>query len=288
MEPMVSVVIPTYERKELLGIAVASVLAQGFREFELIVVDDASRDGSREYLDSLREVDSRLRPVYLEEHLGFPGAVRNRGVEIARGSLIAFLDSDDRWLEEKLELQVPLHGKGGFRITHTRERWLRKGREISQKGQTHRREGDIFTDALGKCIIGPSTAMVDRRLLEELGGFDEELEVAEDYELWLRVTAREAVGYLEVPLTEKHAGHGDQLSEKYGQIEGFRIEALRRLLSRDALPRERRQEAVAALAGKLEIFASGARKRGRLREADSLEAEARQLREGEVFQGETT
>lgn len=278
MTPEVSVVIPTYQRKELLRAAVDSVLAQTFQAIELIVVDDCSTDGSAEYLEALGRRERRVRPLLLDRHIGLPGAVRNRGIEEATGALVAFLDSDDRWLPEKLSLQVPLHRKDGFRLTHTRERWLRKGREVSQKGQTHRRRGDIFEDALVKCTIGPSTAMVDRGLLEEVGGFDEELEVAEDYELWLRITARERVGYLDLPLTEKHAGHGDQLSEKYGQIEGFRIEALRRVIARGVLEGSRAPAARRELARKLLIYAAGARKRGRSEEASLLEREAAELK----------
>lgn len=272
--PGVSVIIPTHNRRELLSRAVESVLRQEFRDLELIVVDDASRDGSREYLLSLSEKDARLRPLFLERHLGRPGAVRNRGVREARAPLVAFLDSDDRWLPEKLRLQLPFHLDSGVRITHTRERWLRNGKRVSQRGQNHRREGDIFQDALKKCIIGPSTVLLHRDLLEEQGGFDEQLEVAEDYELWLRVTAVERVGYLDNELTEKHAGHGDQLSERYGQIEGFRIDALRGLLLRELLPPERRLPAAEELARKLSIFAMGARKRGRESEASTLVREA--------------
>jgi hypothetical protein len=272
--PRVSVVIPTYNRRELLRRAVSSVLRQELSDLELIVVDDASADGTGEYLLSLAAEDPRLRPLLLERHLGAPGAVRNRGVEAAGASLVAFLDSDDRCLPEKLRLQVPFHQAAGVRVSHTREVWLRNGREISQRGQKHRREGDLFAYGLKKCIIGPSTVLLDRELLLEHGGFDESLEVAEDYELWLRITARERVGYLDSELTEKHAGHGDQLSERYGRIEGFRIEALRKVITQGLLPDSRAPEARRELSRKLCIYAVGARKRGRENEAAALEREA--------------
>ncbi|MFP4407949.1 MAG: glycosyltransferase family 2 protein [Spirochaetaceae bacterium] len=273
----VSVVIPTYNRRELLRRAVASVLEQELTDFELIVVDDASTDGTDGYLLRLAEEEPRLHPLLLEKHLGSPGAVRNRGVRASRAPLIAFLDSDDRWRPEKLRLQVPFHRSAGVRVSHTREAWIRGGKRVSQKGQRHRREGDLFADALKKCIIGPSTVLLDRTVFEEHGVFDETLEVAEDYELWLRIAAWERVAYLDQELTEKHAGHGDQLSERYGQIEGFRIEALRRVLGAGVLPRLREREARAELARKLRIFAAGARKRGREKEAFALEREAEEL-----------
>ena len=277
--PEVTVVIPTYNRRHLLERAINSVLEQTFQPFELIVVDDASEDRTWEYLQRVIAEDSRVSAVGLDRHLGMPGAVRNRGVAASSGGLIAFLDSDDRWLPDKLEKQVPFHREGRPHITHTRELWLRKGKRVSQKGQTHRREGALFMESLKKCIIGPSTVMLDRELFDSLGGFDETLEIAEDYELWLRVTAREKVGYLDEALTEKIAGHGDQLSERYGQIEGFRIEALRRVLDSGVLPAERIPAAREELASKLRLFALGARKRGRQEEADALEVEAASLDE---------
>lgn len=278
MTPAVSVVIPTYDRLPLLREAVDSVFDQSYGAFELLVVDDASGDGTADWLrNGSFAADHRLRPILLREHLGTPGAVRNRGAEAARAPLLAFLDSDDRWLPEKLARQLPLHIDGACRISHTRELWLREGRRVSQKGQKQRRRGDIFEDALKKCIIGPSTTVIDTELFRAHGGFDEELEVAEDYELWLRIAAFEKVCYLEESLTEKRAGAWEQLSEKYGQIEGFRIEALRRVLARQALPAERATTARSELARKLRIFAVGARKRGREAEARAVESEAAEL-----------
>jgi glycosyltransferase involved in cell wall biosynthesis len=272
MAPLISVIIPTYNRKDLLLDAVRSVLFQSCPSFELIVVDDGSDDGTPEALELFSE-DPRFR-LLQPARSGMPGAVRNRGVEVARGDLIAFLDSDDIWLPEKLEQQLALFQGGGpdLPLVHGRELWLRdRGKEglklVSQKSQRHRREGDIFEDALEKCIIGPSTVLMRRRVFEELGGFREDLEIAEDYELWLRLSDRYLVEYLSEPCIIKRAGSWDQLSEKYGQIEKFLIQALKKLVEGSFFTGGHHALALQVLRRKCEIYAAGCEKRGRLEEA---------------------
>ncbi len=280
----ISVVIPVFNRPHLVRQALASVLSQTYRAFEIVVVDDGSTDDTPETLARFAggargaAVPPPVRIVRIP-HCGKPGAVRNRGAEEAEGRLLAFLDSDDRWLPTKLESQVGLHADGFCRISHTRERWVRRGREVSQNAQRHRRAGDLFADSLRKCIIGPSTVMLERSLFEELGGFREDLEIAEDYELWLRATHRAAVAYLDEALTIKQAGEWSQISERYGQIEVFRIEGLKGLVDAGyfADVPEHRAAAEAELARKCRIYAAGCRKRGRPEEARKYEARARSL-----------
>lgn len=291
---MVSVIIPVYNRKDLLFQAVSSTAAQTCRNFELIIADDGSTDGLSgifEHADAgAAETDAELeawknvlpeKVKYLSlSHSGFPGKVRNAGIRAAEGSLIAFLDSDDLWGPEKLERQVSwLEKHPEIPLVHTREVWKRGEKTISQKSQKHLREGDIFADSLKKCIIGPSTVCMKRSFLDKIGWFREDLEVAEDYELWLRLTARTPVGYIDEPLTVKRAGHGKlQLSEKYGQIEIFRILGLMDLVEQgwfsadaSALGSVRRDMAERELQRKTAIYAAGARKRGREGEAEQLE-----------------
>jgi glycosyltransferase involved in cell wall biosynthesis len=294
----ISVIVPVFNRPHLLADALASVLAQTYQDFEIVVVDDGSTDETPEVLARvLREVPKQggappARTLRVP-HSGKPGAVRNRGAEEARGRLLAFLDSDDRWLPTKLEAQVRLHegaagaaplpgtGQAGpaARCSHTRELWVRRGREVSQKGQRHRRSGDLFVDSLKKCIIGPSTVMLERSLFEELGGFREDLEIAEDYELWLRATHRVDVAYLDEALTIKQAGDWPQLSERYGQIEVFRIEGLKGLIGSGYFADNPEHQAAAEteFARKCRIYAAGCRKRGRPQEARKFEALARGL-----------
>ena len=278
-EPLVSVIIPTFNRVDLAAEAIESVRRQKMGDFELVVVDDGSTDGTEERVSKSAMSDSRII-YYRITHIGCPGAVRNVGAGVSKSRFIAFLDSDDMWLPEKLEKQIAVLIGGGRRICHTRERWLRNGREISQAGQRHRREGELFCDSLAKCIIGPSTVMLERTLFEEVNGFREDLEIAEDYELWLRITAIASVEYVDEPLTIKRAGHRDQLSEKHGQIEIFRIRALRDLVdsgyfeTSDNRSPKKNLDGLARkeLARKCRIYAAGARKRGRVREADEYES----------------
>jgi glycosyltransferase involved in cell wall biosynthesis len=270
MSPLVSVVIPTWNRLPLLREAVASVRAQTFADYELIVADDGSTDGTGAWLAG-RHITTVSLP-----HAGRPGLVRNRGAAAALGEWLAFLDSDDVWEPDKLERQVEfLRAHPALRLCHTRERWLRNGREISQAGQRHRHSGRLFRDSLKKCIIGPSTVMLSRSLFREHGGFAEDLEIAEDYEFWLRLTAREEAGYLDRPLTVKRGGHTDQLSAKYGHIEYFRIQALERALAHGDWAKEERSLILAELSSKCAIYARGAAKRGK--DAESREFHRRQL-----------
>ncbi len=307
----VSVIIPVYNRRDLVVRAVRSVITQELPpgwSLELILVDDGSTDGSpdvvQEELERWSRDDERVRAlepgrpagwsVVRLNHGGTPGRARNAGAARAGGELLAFLDSDDRWLPGKLLRQIPLHtgadqsSTSGAAISHTRERWIRGDREISQAGKRfsrHRREGDLLEDALVKCIIGPSTTMISRALWDRTGGFREDLEVAEDYEYWLRLVTLTPVAYIDEPLTEKHAGHGDQLSEKYGQIEVFRLQGLQDLVERRwfaenrDLPAQRLAER--ELARKARIYAAGARKRGRRDDAERYEALAERYGPGD-------
>ncbi len=133
----------------------------------------------------------------------------------------------------------------------------------------------LFDDALQKCIIGPSTVVMERSLFVESGGFREDLEIAEDYELWLRITPDERVGYIDTPLIVKRGGHEDQLSSKYGQIEIFRIHALLELVESGYFSGGNQARATGELSRKCAIYANGARKRGKNDEAERYEALAR-------------
>ena len=267
VHPLVSVIIPTYNRKEFLIEALNSVFKQTYGNLEIIVVDDGSEDGTKEALDGFRQF-LNFRYLLLG-HNGYPGAVRNAGISLAIGNYVAFLDSDDLWKEKKTETQVRFMLKQPeMKICHTREVWMQGSRIVSQAGQRHKREGYIFQDALKKCIIGPSTVMVKRSVLVEQGGFNENLEIAEDYELWLRLTALYDIGYIDIPLVVKRGGHSDQLSEKYGYIEYFRIKALQDVIGLNVFSQEQRVLVLRELSRKCRIYANGCIKRGKIEEGE--------------------
>ncbi len=269
--PLISAIIPVYNRPEQIKEAIRSVINQTYRPLELIVGDDGSTDQTLMEVNTLQDaaVKAGVDLTILElTHTGMPGAVRNRCVQSARGEFIAFLDSDDLWLPAKLEKQYALHRDNpSLNISHTREEWNRSGKIISQSKLRHTRQGDMFADSLKKCIIGPSTVMIRRDYYLETGGFREDLEIAEDYEYWLRITAGETVAYLDEPMIVKRAGHQGQLSEKYGHIELFRLEGLKSLVDSDFLKGERKNQAASELANKCSVYSKGCLKRGKEEES---------------------
>jgi len=256
----VSVVIPTHDRRELLGRAVASVMAQTILPGEVIVVDDGSTDGS------VTEIRRRFPEVRVLELGGRRGvsAARNAGVRVSCGEWIAFLDSDDEWRDQKLERQLAaLAAATGHRICHTDEIWIRRGNQV-MPGRHHRKRGGwIFRDCLQRCVVSPSAVLLQRSLLDEVGGFDEDLPACEDYDLWLRVCARHPVLFVAEPLVVKYGGHADQLSRRHPVMDRYRIRALEKVLRSGALSPGDREAARAALLQKIDIVLQGARRRGR-------------------------
>jgi glycosyltransferase involved in cell wall biosynthesis len=266
--PAVSVIIPTHNRAAWVGEAAASVLAQSYGDYELMVVDDGSTDGTGDVLASL---GGRLKVLRLEERQGV-SAARNRGAALARGEWLAFLDSDDLWLPEKLARQMDyLRSHPDCAICQTEEIWIRNGVRVNPP-KTHRKAGgDIFLPSLTRCLVSPSAVVLRRGLFEDLGGFDETLPAAEDYDLWLRLAWRQPVGLLPEPLIIKRGGHPDQLSRQWG-LDRWRIKALRKILQEPLLPPDYREAAERTLRHKCAIYAQGCEKRGRRAEAREYKA----------------
>jgi len=265
--PLVSVIIPVYNRFEMAKEAVSSVIGQTHQNLEVIIVDDGSIDMTSTLAAYFGD-DSRVKYLKIN-HNGMPGFVRNKGVEISSGKYLAFLDSDDLWVDSKLKKQVDfLENNSAYKVVHTREAWIRNGKTISQSGFNHKRFGNIFSDALIKCILGPSTIMLETDLYKNLGGFRDDLEIAEDYELWLRLTNSNNIGYLDEPLITKRAGHVGQLSEKYGQIEIFRIRGLQKLVEQNYFKSGNQELAEKELSKKCRIYSAGCRKRNKTEEAE--------------------
>ncbi|RJP39856.1 MAG: glycosyltransferase [Desulfobacteraceae bacterium] len=265
--PLVSVIIPTFNRAWAVGRAIDSVLEQDYRPFELIVVDDGSTDQTAEILarygDQLTVVCRENRGV---------SAARNAGVARAQGDLIAFLDSDDFWRPQKLTVQVDFFtSRPDALICQTGEIWVRNGRRVNP-GRRHRKlSGMIFTPSLELCLVSPSAVMMRKTLFSMVGGFDEALPACEDYDLWLRVTRRYPVYLIDAPLVVKTGGHPDQLSAAPG-LDQYRIRSILNLLESNELTEDQKQAAADVLARKCRIYADGCRKRGRIDEARHYEA----------------
>jgi glycosyltransferase involved in cell wall biosynthesis len=267
VSPVVSVIIPTFNRWPLVGEAVESVLAQSYSDFELIVVDDGSTDETQKELEKF---GSRLR-FFAKAREGV-AAARNFGVSRAAGRYIAFLDSDDLWRPKKLEMQTAFMEKDlAVQICQTEEVWLRHGVRVNPKSRHQKPSGDIFIRSLQLCLVSPSAVMMTKELFSRFGGFDERFPVCEDYDLWLRIAAEHLVPLIPEALIIKRGGHADQLSRSTWAMDRYRAAALQKLL-RSSLGGTRRASALAVLRSKVAILAQGARKRGKEEKANEYEA----------------
>jgi len=256
--PLVSVIIPTYNRAWTLKKAIDSVLKQDYKNFELIVVDDGSTDSTEKlllsYADSIKIIQQDNQGV---------SASRNRGIKAAAGDLIAFLDSDDYWYPEKLSAQVDFfNANAEALVCQTEELWIRNGKRVNPKKKHQKLSGMIFKPSLALCLISPSAVMIRKKLFGAISWFDESFPACEDYDMWLRVTCRYPVYLIKTPLTVKTGGHADQLSGAPG-LDKYRIYALRKILKNESLTDEQYDAAQKMLQEKCKIYADGCAKHGR-------------------------
>ena len=259
----VSVIIPTFNRGERVLRAVSSVLHQTFTDFEIIVVDDGSVDETRVLLDPFRD---RIRLIIHPENRGV-SAARNSGIKASRSPLIAFLDSDDYWMPEKIEVQVGFFRENPDAVAcQTEELWIRNGARVNPRKRHHKPSGDIFEPSLKLCLVSPSAVMLRRNLFDEVGLFDEELPVCEDYDLWLRIGCRHPVHLIERWLLVKEGGASDQLSASRRGMDRFRIRAMIKLLESGRLNEEQIRLVQRELEVKCRIYGEGCLKRGKTEE----------------------
>ncbi len=250
-KPLVSVIIPTFNRLEVLKRAILSVENQTYSNIELIVVDDGSSDGTGDFLNK-----NSIKFFTLDKNRGVSFA-RNFGVARSKGEYIAFLDSDDEWLEEKIAKQINFLNKNNFRWCHGEEIWVRNGIRVNPMKKHKKGGGDQFLPSLNLCLISPSTVMMEKSLFDEFGGFKEDFIVCEDYDLWLRILNLYKIGFIEDHLIKKYGGHEDQLSRKYFAMDEYRITTLIYLLENGNLTKDRRVEVGKVLKLKSEILYKG-------------------------------
>ncbi|MHB8150435.1 MAG: glycosyltransferase family 2 protein [Desulfobulbia bacterium] len=259
----VSVIIPTHNRAGFLPQAIESVLSQSYANFELIVVDDGSTDETPALLSSYGTALTSLR----QENRG-PAAARNAGISAACHPLLAFLDSDDQFTKNKLELQVSaMEAQPELLISHTQEIWFRNGHHLNQKKRHAKEGGDIFARSLELCVVGMSTVMVRRELFDRVGLFDESFPCCEDYELWLRASATHPFLLVDASLTVKHGGREDQVSVQFKTgMDRFRIRAMEKLLVSAIFSPAQSRLVREELVRKAILYGNGCLKHGRLEE----------------------
>ena len=254
----VSVIIPTLNRINTLQRAIDSVIAQSFKSIEIIVVDNGSSDGS---VKMLKNNYPTVKLIY--EHKVGVSASRNKGIKYASNLWIAFLDSDDAWDQKKLEKQINLlhnsHDK--YRLIHTNEIWIRNGKKINQMKKHQKFGGYIFNECLSLCCVSPSSVLIDRSIFDDMGLFNENLPVCEDYDMWLRICSKEEVLFLDEKLTLKYGGHKDQLSKSYWGMDRFRVNSIENLILNYDLNTDQKNKSMATLIKKLKIIINGAKKR---------------------------
>ncbi len=259
-KPLVSVIIPTFNRGYCLEESIRSVLEQSFIDFELVVVDDGSTDNTSELVRRFPAV----KLIRLEEKNRGVSFARNRGVVEAQGDWVGFLDSDDLWEQGKLATQVKwIERHPDLQMVYTDEIWIRNGVRVNPMNKHRKYSGDIFRYCLPLCIVSPSSVLLRAKVLSEVGGFDESMQVCEDYDLWLRIAKRHPFHFIEEKLIVKRGGHEDQLSRKYWGMDRWRVYALEKLLKENRLGEEQRDLVVTMLIEKCEILINGFGKRGK-------------------------
>ncbi len=210
--PLVSVVLNTYNRADLLPQSVDSVLAQNYPNFEVIIVDDCSQDNTPEVVATIvAEHGDRVRSIRLSENRGL-AAARNAGIRAARGPLIAFQDDDDLWLPGKLTAQVKaLRKHPECALCYGKALVATPAGELTDEvygGSGRGRTGDIFELMLRHHVVLGPTLLVSNTVFDDVGYFDETMRIGEDSDMFLRMTMHHQAVYLPQPVTavRQHEG----------------------------------------------------------------------------------
>jgi glycosyltransferase involved in cell wall biosynthesis len=224
LPPRVSAVIATYNRAHLVGNAIKSILGQTYENIEVIVVDDGSTDGTQ---DMLKRFGDQVR-VIRQDNAG-PGAARNRGIAAATGEIVAFLDSDDLWLPERIERQVALLQRAGESVPccvcDVEMRFTDRPRVTSFENfrlDPDRQVGiwsNVSEVLADRFVLFNQMAAVRHSALEKVGGFNENLRFLEDYDLALRLSLLGPFAFIRKPLVIWNQGSAGSLSaEAYEQM----------------------------------------------------------------------
>lgn len=217
----VSVIIPTYNRAASIAASIQSILDQTWQNYEIIVVDDGSTDNTRQVVENF--ADDRIRYIYLEQNSG-PSRARNEGIRQAKYEFIAFLDSDDEWLPQKLEkqMQVMLNAPETVGLVYCRVRTRKEdGDEIVSPSfalKKEQLEGKLLMNLVGGNVIDTTTILIRRQCLEQTGGFDEELRCLEDWELVLRIAEKWGFGFVDEILVDAYISEGGVSSNSKGYV----------------------------------------------------------------------
>jgi glycosyltransferase involved in cell wall biosynthesis len=224
--PRVSVIIPAFNAEAFLARALRSVEAQTYKDFEIVLIDDGSTDGTAEVACSFENVR------YFHQSNQYQAVARNRGLEEAEGEIVAFLDADDEWLPEKLERQLAFMEEKGSKISYSDTYYLKEGKRVRYSKLAPPYEGQILNTLIEEwldfCFITMNTVVAEKRLLEEVGGFDEAAPFFsfEDYGLWLQVALSGArFDYLDEPLAIYYRGHESDSSDSVAMLKRY-VQAL--------------------------------------------------------------
>lgn len=201
-----SVVITTYNYGLFVRKSINSVLSQTYKNFELIIVDDGSEDGTKEIVSEYAS-DARVRYIY-QKNAGQPKA-KNRGICESCGEFIAFLDADDIWMPTKLEKQLALFADPEVGVVYSRRYWINPdGVEISGNERSLRR-GKILDYIFVDNFVCFSSSVIRRSYLEQVGYFDESLPMGIDYDLWIRLASVCKFDFVDAPLVKYRTGHSN-------------------------------------------------------------------------------
>jgi glycosyltransferase involved in cell wall biosynthesis len=194
--PTVSVIIHTYNNEKFIAETVASVLNQTYKEYEIIVVDDGSVDGTR---DALIPYMQKIRYQYKEN--GGIASAKNAGIGLSQAEFVAFLDHDDLWAPDKLQLQMECFNENPqVGLVYAKYTSFRDGKELRTKPEKGY-SGWIFKELLSKSFIQTSTVVVKRECLDAVGPYDESFSLGDEYDMFLRIARKFQCGFIDKGLT---------------------------------------------------------------------------------------
>ena len=190
--PLVSIVMPAYNVEKYIGDAIGSVMKQTYQNWELLVVDDCSSDTTKNIIETFQKSDKRIQPIFLDKNGGKPSIAKNVALQKVKGKYIAFLDSDDMWLEEKLQKQVSfMEENKNYALTYTGSYWIDDGGCEIKKILPQYKSGYLLQRMLSRYEINNQSVMLKKEVLNNtLVKFNEKITIGEDYNLFMHIVAK--------------------------------------------------------------------------------------------------